>query len=369
MAAQPKAEFKNQHYVPRTHLRPFSHGGEGKAIDLYAETQGRVIPRASISGQCSRSYFYGRDGSLEKSLQELEGKYTDIVKEILAYQSGPAPNLQGWLRMFWCAQWGRTEAAAERAKSMFAGAAELIEHPPLAEGPADGRWVLISMASMKAAFDMTADLAAALLVNQAGTPLLTSDNPAVEINKLHRFDRRMRGPGHGLASAGVTLLLPLSPNHAVIYYDRDVYQLPKGRDVVLLKKAEDVHALNELQVLNCHRNTYFDPSFPHAWIHDAFTAAKEARARSPWDFRFAVAEPDPNGGERFRLLPKGSSTNYRKGLIITEQVHREPTRWPSFLAWRHRGYAYDTGTGAGVVRRSYMESNPMIRANVIRTGL
>lgn len=370
MANEERALHKNQHYVPRTHLRPFSHRGEGKAIDLFAETQDRVITGASTSGQCSKSYFYGEDGQLEKSLQELEGYYASTVRKILAYAGGQSPELRGWMRMFWCTQWVRTESAAQNAKSMLTGAAELIRHPPLAEGPAHGRWVLVSMSAMKDAYDFTDDLAAALLINKTSSPFLTSDNPAVTTNKLHTFDRRVRGPGngYGLNSAGATLLLPVSPWHAVCYYDPDVYRLPGDGNVVHIKNTEDVHALNELQVLNCYRNAYFSQDFPHAWVQREFAATKAERSKPLWDIRFAVAENSRDGKERYRMLPKGSPVERRNGLIITEQLHRRPSRWPSFLMWKPRGYAFDTGTGAGVVRRAYFAANPTARAAIIRTG-
>jgi hypothetical protein len=370
MAGEERALHKNQHYVPRTHLRPFSHRSEGKTIDLFAETQGRVITGASTSGQCSKSYFYGEDGVLEKSLQELEGHYASTVRKILAYTGGQSPELRGWMRMFWCAQWVRTESAAQNAKAMLTGAADLISHPPLAEGPAHGRWVLVSMGAMKDAYEFTDDLAAALLINKTNTPFLTSDNPAVTTNKLHTFDARVSGPGsgHGLNSAGATLFLPLSPWHAICYYDPDVYRMPGNADVVQIKNAEDVHALNELQVLYCHRNAYFSQDFPHEWVRREFETTKAERAKPLWEISFAVAEGASDGRERYRVLPKGAPVERRNGLIITEQVHRKPSRWPSFLMWKPRGYAFDTRTGAGVVRRSYFANRPTAQAIVIRTG-
>lgn len=55
------ADNKNQHFVPKGHLKPFSVDGEGKAIHLFNVDAGRAIPNAAVRKQCSHDYLYGRD--------------------------------------------------------------------------------------------------------------------------------------------------------------------------------------------------------------------------------------------------------------------------------------------------------------------
>ena len=52
------ADNKNQHFVPKAHLKPFSVDGEGKAIHLFNLDAGRAIPNAAVRKQCSHDYLW-----------------------------------------------------------------------------------------------------------------------------------------------------------------------------------------------------------------------------------------------------------------------------------------------------------------------
>ena len=57
------AELKNQHFVPRCLLKPFSFKGEGRWIELYNIRHDKLIERAAVKGQCARNYLYGKEES------------------------------------------------------------------------------------------------------------------------------------------------------------------------------------------------------------------------------------------------------------------------------------------------------------------
>lgn len=89
-------EYKNQHYVPRAHFKPFSRDGAGRAINLYLLKQDRRILNAPITGQCAKPYFYGEDGRLEKLLGQMEGAYASLVSRLV--EPGFKPDQQDrWL--------------------------------------------------------------------------------------------------------------------------------------------------------------------------------------------------------------------------------------------------------------------------------
>lgn len=63
---------KDQHFNPQFYLRNFSADENGRSIHLYNIARAKCIFGASIAGQCSRPYFYGKDGRVESGLAMLE---------------------------------------------------------------------------------------------------------------------------------------------------------------------------------------------------------------------------------------------------------------------------------------------------------
>lgn len=51
---EPMAINKNQHFVPRCHLRPFTLGAAGLAINLINLDRKVLIPNAPVNNQCSK---------------------------------------------------------------------------------------------------------------------------------------------------------------------------------------------------------------------------------------------------------------------------------------------------------------------------
>ncbi len=77
------ASNKNQHYVPQCYLKKFSTSSESKAaICLYNLDRKKLIKNAPIKNQCSKNYFYGEDLVIEKALQEIEGIFSEIVRNL-----------------------------------------------------------------------------------------------------------------------------------------------------------------------------------------------------------------------------------------------------------------------------------------------
>lgn len=63
------ASNKNQHFVPRCYLRPFTLDGNGLSINIFNIDRSRAIKNAPVKNQCSGDYFYGKDQKLERALQ------------------------------------------------------------------------------------------------------------------------------------------------------------------------------------------------------------------------------------------------------------------------------------------------------------
>ncbi|QWF19232.1 DUF4238 domain-containing protein [Lysobacter capsici] len=363
--------FKNQHFVPRVHLKPFSVQGEGLAISLYNSGSQRIIHNAPTKHQCSRDYFYGEAGdvALEDNLKELEGRYGTLVQELVgasASRESVSRQTVAWLRLFWAVQWARTEAAEEEAKQLSLRAASIFEIPQLAEAPPGNKWVLIPLSLFAKAYEHATDLQHVFVRNQTQTPFITSDNPAAVTSKLHILDKRAQHVAFGIGSAGAILFLPLTPHIALIFYDADVYKVDDRNGWVDVTRACDIDAINEHQILNCRSNVYFSSHHSFDWIPLAFDRFAEQRAQELWKYEYAVLHSEKNGTKTYKVVPARDAENDREALIKYSAIQRHPAGWPSFLRWRPRGRAFDTGTGAGIVRAKYVRENPLVRCRPFR---
>src|SRR4051812_994327 len=122
------ASNKNQHFVPRCYLRPFTIDEADSAINLYNVDRRKFIERAPVKHQCSGAYFYGKDPLLEKAIQAIESKYGAALREIL----GPGYRLTDehryLLKLFWLLQHLRTEAASRRSVEMTELTQNVVGH-------------------------------------------------------------------------------------------------------------------------------------------------------------------------------------------------------------------------------------------------
>jgi len=121
---------KNQHFVPRCALKPFTLNGEGAAINLFNLTRQRAIQNAPTKGQCARDYMYGKDLRAEQTLMKLEGHYARIVATLSSGGALPEAD-KDWLRLFICIQMQRTEHAINKIREWTDSMASTVyrNHP------------------------------------------------------------------------------------------------------------------------------------------------------------------------------------------------------------------------------------------------
>ena len=82
-------------------------------------------------------------------------------------------------------------------------------------------------------------------------------------------------------NSGAVFLMPLTPRHAALAYDGNVYTVPLGSaQRVQLHDESDVLALNELQYLRAAENLYFADWNDRHRIEREFESTREgARKR------------------------------------------------------------------------------------------
>lgn len=81
-------EKKNQHYIPRFHLRQWS--SDGKLISLYNKYNQKFIDnKAPIKNMASKDYFYDKNGKAENLLGKIESTLSQIYQKIINNVSLP----------------------------------------------------------------------------------------------------------------------------------------------------------------------------------------------------------------------------------------------------------------------------------------
>lgn len=347
---------KNNHFVPRVHFKPFSFGREGKAINLVNIESGLAIQNASVSGQCSKSYFYGKDAEIEKGLSHFEGRYGQIERALEAHDPLSGDDNVA-LRMFTLLQFMRTEATGKMAVATISGGLDRMFVGELAEQrpSAIPNHVVMMMALSLALKERRCidDLKMCVFANDTRIDFITSDNPAIAMNRWSW--QRQRDHRFGLVSSGLILSLPLSPRMSLCYFDRGTYSCPGNGPVYrTLANHRDVHVLNELQILNSEENVYFADWCSRGTLLTQVNAVKERRPAER--VLFNVLVEDENGTDGFhegRCYRRATADEIARPMpkvVMHSPVYPIPSRWISGIRIRPRPRVFTNGSAAGYVR-------------------
>ncbi|WP_158703143.1 DUF4238 domain-containing protein [Pseudomonas chlororaphis] len=350
------ASNKNQHFVPRCYLRPFTHRGEGLAISLFNIDRRRYIKSAPVKNQCSRDYFYGEDLVIERWLQRFEGSYAAGLSEILRVGYELTDAHRDLLRNFCLLQYLRTEAASRRTVEMSVSIEKVVDSSSHFLRATIIEAVQIAMRAFHDARMSIDDLKVCLIRNRTSLPFVTSDDPAVMTNRWHQQDRRVRGVAPGLASSGALLMLPLSPEILCLAYDGDVYSVDHKNGWVEVKRESDIYAFNQHQFLNCGANIYFRDWTNLEHLCDAYDTASPLRPEARHRLNYAVFDRIEDGQKVFRAIDPVDAKQHENALIHTEAIYPRPDAWPQQISWRRGGAAYTNGTAGGYLRRAKVDA-------------
>ena len=102
---------KYNHYIPKFYLANFS--GSNKYIDKCILSTGAIIRAASLKSTGGKDYLYGEDGTIEDMFSQMEGKWADVIRAVLATESIPTdPDEYAYLLHFIILSENRTLAKA-----------------------------------------------------------------------------------------------------------------------------------------------------------------------------------------------------------------------------------------------------------------
>jgi hypothetical protein len=147
------------------------------------------------------------------------------------------------------------------------------------------------------------------------------------------------------------LIMPLSPEVAVIAYDRDVYSVPRRNGWVDFRRDSDVIALNEHQFLNCRANIFVRDSRHSTLVAECFNGAASHRLETRHAIHYAIRDHSEGGFTRYRVIDHAKASGEEEAIVHMQALSPQPTSWPLPLSWRRRGVVFYNGTGLGYVRR------------------
>lgn len=353
------AEKKNQHFVPKVHLKQFSTDVRKKRVDIWLLKHDRIIHGASISDQCSKSYFYGKDLDVENFFNSPEGVFGSVVNRLVKTPVPTQDDLDTLLYL-WLLQHVRAERTLTEQLMMMATMREKAalgqdDNEELQEflGEPMGVDDAIKMAleSTREYYGIISDLRSVLLVNNTKTGFIMSDNPAVSSNKL--VLKRFKGHRNwGLNGAGVYVFVPLTPTIGFLAFDRYVYELVgrTGRTCVLSEK--DVKALNQTVFLFSNHTVVLPPGTDYTSIVENLKMVSESKPVSTMRVNLAVKDDHQGeqGSSRFSVASDNEFETASDGLIHIESVPPiVPTHLPR-LRIRQSPRFIDTKSGAGLRR-------------------
>jgi hypothetical protein len=208
-----------------------------------------------------------------------------------------------------------------------------------------------------------ADLAPVLLVNRTTVPFITSDNPAMFMNRL--YSQRYGDPTGGIIQSGGIATMPLTSSIALLCYDADVYQ-PIGKGFVLeVQRETDVDRLNELQVIRAAGALYFESVHDARYVERLFNTFKGGR-RAEWSItRVFIRDGENDRFERFRRIRPEDAKSTEARLQTTSPILPAPSTWPTFIKYKMRPRGWSNGTIVGYVREAHTNRAPGFRQEVL----
>lgn len=327
---------KSQHFVPRCYLRAFCEDGEGAAINVFNMARKLQIKAAPAKGQCAKPYFYGRDGELERALQEPEGEYGEIMRRVTdnphAATRTDIPTLRNFmlLQSYRSAAWIEGEirlAEAERAMVADEATPELLESLVITHEMA----LQLALSAFRNSIESTAHLQTRIVLNRTAMPFFTSDDPVVYTNRFH-LQKDVLG-GVGIGSPGAMLLMPLTPRLLLLSFDPAIYRLGKWLgELGVIDRVPDVAAFNDLQAVRGHANLYFRDWKDRALVASIYEKAKPRR-RATW-FDVETLQETETGSNNF-VAVEGRWVHHpgRREMLHTQRNVPAPASWPSLLAY------------------------------------
>ena len=251
---------KNHHYIPQSYMKFFSE--DGKNVSIYNIKRKKIIASSPIRNTASQNYFYSKDIEIEKQISEIEKFGIEAFRSFIngsEKQMSIIYHLNALI--FTLTQRGRTLSKANELQSeinnfcldLFNKTHGTNEHLCFHfDYPAP-----VSLAMSLIMLPACMDLRCKILNIQDNLPIsfITSDNPVCIMNPF--FEICGSRNKLTLENKGICIFMPFSPNHAIMFYDSDVYKIGNRKSWNIYINKEDVSLLNRKIINNANEILIF----------------------------------------------------------------------------------------------------------------
>lgn len=272
-----------------------------------------MIRGASLREQCCQDYFYGDNLEVEKNLSLIEGAQASLLRQLTQSKRISAIKRHE-IPLFLAMQYGRTLRSAEDQSDRFEAMAKLYLSGSLDEDALRSVRIRVknspTIATVNAikASPLLYDLKQIIIENKTSTPFVISDHPVIVTNWFCRR-RFPSNHGTGLATAGLQILMPISPNFSLMLLDSGTYRVADRSGYLILTKRKDVLRLNALQWLNADKVIYIPQDLDETQVKSlTMTTGRKDR-------RFEITRADKLAdGSGFVVTNKDEYSTPTKGV-------------------------------------------------------
>jgi hypothetical protein len=305
------------------------------------------IPRAKLKTQGYRKHFYGKDGKIEDALSNIETEMTVLIANIIDTEELPKRNSDEHSKLLTFVLLSQQRNPVHAAtfnqstdkliKLVYGKSEEFKDIIDNFEFGFENASVL-GLANLAQLIMVGSDLSLKLLINQTDTPFITSDNPVVKYNMVLEKKGALGGIT-GIGCIGLQIFLPLSPNHLMLFYDRDCYTVGSPeKKVFVISDKKAVDDINLLHFLNCEESIYFNDE-----VDESYARLLHSRSAS---FERANQVLVTEHG----VLDKWGKFRPNESIIHTRTTDCKTNLSIPFIKLSSKAKKYEIGTKGGHIR-------------------
>lgn len=261
------AEYRKQHYVPQSFLKPFSQDGENLYV-YNLKLKDTIKTPVNIKNLCQSKYFYSKDVEYEKIITSFEDEHHITLRKIIIDESFKSFTQMDFLNLFQFIlfQYSRTQ----HSKTMASEMGEILSSPYLKKiwksndefknKDIDNYSITFpelykrGMELAITGVEMILDLKPVLVKNKTNRKFIVSCAPLFLYNSIKLKNQSMTG----FQSPGLQIFCPINENILLLLIDINYYKLKLNpNSTIILNNKSDVDSINKLQFFNCRENVFY----------------------------------------------------------------------------------------------------------------